>query len=127
MAYSFVSEHKLDDLFDMHRLVHIATWNWLNKENKLSACAEMVLMRLADVFPDVDHENRTMWSICLTHVRFVLPQRCLSIINETILALLPHIVRKCLISSDHYREGEQMHCKALELRKRASGPENAHT
>jgi hypothetical protein len=43
-AYSFVTKHKFNDLFDMHRLVHISTRNWLKNKNELSAWTNKALL-----------------------------------------------------------------------------------
>jgi tetratricopeptide (TPR) repeat protein len=126
-AYSFVTKHKSDDLLDMHRLVHIATRNWLNNENELSAWTDKALLRLADIFPSEDHKNRAMWSIYLPHARYVLSQRCLSNINETKKIVLLDKVGRCLWSSGQYYEAEQVLREVLELYKRVLGPEHPYT
>lgn len=35
-AYSFVSEVPKDQTFDLHRLVHLMMWNWLETKGTLS-------------------------------------------------------------------------------------------
>ena len=126
-AYSFVTKLNSDDLFDMHRLVHIATRNWLNNENKLSAWTDKALLRLADVFPSGDHKNRAMWSIYLPHAYYVLSQHCLSNTNKTAKIVLLDKVGWCLESSGQYYKAEQMHRQVLELRKVVLGPEHPDT
>ena len=125
-AYSFVTRHKFDDLFDMHRLVHIATRNWLNNRNKLSAWTDEALLRLSDLFPSEDHKNRAMWPIYIPHARYVLSQ-CLSNKNETAKIVLLDKVGKCLESSGQYYEAEQVYREVLELDRKVSGPEHPDT
>jgi len=126
-AYSFVTKHKFDDLFDMHRLVHIATRNWLNNENKLSTWTDKALLRLADVFPSGDHKNRAMWSIYLPHAHYVLSQRCLSNTNKTAMMVLLDKVGWCLSSSGQYYKAGQIYREVLEFQKAVPGAKHPHT
>ncbi|RMZ88740.1 hypothetical protein DV736_g4036, partial [Chaetothyriales sp. CBS 134916] len=52
-AYSFISrrpiEGVLDRVLDLHRLVHLATRNWLRKESLLAQSAEKAIVRLEEV------------------------------------------------------------------------------
>ena len=45
-AYSFISRRPADAAFDLHRLVHMATRNWLRKEGKLHQSTENAITRL---------------------------------------------------------------------------------
>ena len=71
-AYSFIIRRPADTALDLHRLVHMATRNWLRKEQQLSQSTEKAIMRLEEVFPNDSHENRSLWRTYLTHVRYVI-------------------------------------------------------
>ncbi|EAU37851.1 predicted protein [Aspergillus terreus NIH2624] len=71
-AYSFVTRRPADMVLDLHRLVHLATRNWLRMEEQLSKWSKRVIMRLDEVFPNHDHENRSLWRTYLTHCRYAL-------------------------------------------------------
>ncbi|KAF1970199.1 hypothetical protein BU23DRAFT_601125 [Bimuria novae-zelandiae CBS 107.79] len=60
-AYSFVTKQKTGQLLGLHRLVHLATRNWLRMDGTLGAWAATALARLEEVFPDNDHTNRSVW------------------------------------------------------------------
>jgi len=59
-AYSFISKRPIELALDLHRLVHLATRNWLRKQTLLASTTERVIVRLEQVFPDEDHNNRSL-------------------------------------------------------------------
>ncbi|KFZ24051.1 hypothetical protein V502_01463 [Pseudogymnoascus sp. VKM F-4520 (FW-2644)] len=71
-AYSFITKHSIDLAFDLHRLVHLATRNWLRKQELIVHWSEKAITQLEEVFPDEDHQNRGVWRTYLPHVQFVL-------------------------------------------------------
>ncbi|KAF2192161.1 kinase subdomain-containing protein, partial [Zopfia rhizophila CBS 207.26] len=71
-AYSFVSRRPGDHALDVHRLVHLAMRNWLRREGSLKQWVAKTMKRLEEVFPDLDHKNRSMWRMYLAHARYVL-------------------------------------------------------
>ncbi|KAL4860414.1 hypothetical protein BDV12DRAFT_191719 [Aspergillus spectabilis] len=60
-AYSFVSARVDESIFSLHRLVHLATRNWLRKRESLESWVEKAAGQLDKVFPDGDHDNRQKW------------------------------------------------------------------
>jgi hypothetical protein len=71
-AYSFITKREIEQSFDLHRLVHLATRNWLRKAKSLTAWTKRTLSQLADVFPNGDYTNRAIWTIYLPHARHIL-------------------------------------------------------
>jgi len=61
-AYSFIVTRSQAAVFDLHRLVHLATRSWLRKERTLAQRSQAAVIRLDELFPDDDHRNRTQWS-----------------------------------------------------------------
>lgn len=57
-AYSFITRHSGALVFDVHRLVHLATRNWLKNEELLAWWTKKAVKRLADIFPTDDNQNR---------------------------------------------------------------------
>src|SRR5207248_11645560 len=51
-VYSFIIRRPVDTALDLHRLVHLATRNWLRKEEQLSQSIEKAIMRLEEDFPN---------------------------------------------------------------------------
>ncbi|KAE8334208.1 hypothetical protein BDV24DRAFT_156994 [Aspergillus arachidicola] len=69
--YAFVTRRPTKS-FDLHRLVHLATRNWLRKSGSLSEWTLTTLTRLEEIFPDDDHTNRDKWKTYLPHALGVL-------------------------------------------------------
>ncbi|KAL3472083.1 purine and uridine phosphorylase [Aspergillus californicus] len=64
-AYSFT--HSQNTKISMHRLVHIATRNWLRKNGLLSLWIQRVADQLGKLFPDNSHDKRGVWREYLPH------------------------------------------------------------
>ncbi|KAM3086792.1 hypothetical protein ACMFMG_000914 [Clarireedia jacksonii] len=126
-AYSFITKHDLNNLFDVHRLVHLATRQWLRNENKLIVWTDRALIRLADIFPSGDHENRAIWSTYLPHACNILAQHRLEAMSETTRITLLDNIGWCLENTGQYREAEKIHRQVQELRIKVLGPEHPDT
>lgn len=59
-AYSFITMRHADLAINVHRLVHLATRNWLRKEQLLAKWTKKVIVRLEKVFPDNNYRNRSI-------------------------------------------------------------------
>ncbi|KAL2782354.1 purine and uridine phosphorylase [Aspergillus keveii] len=64
-AYSFTNSQGTE--INMHRLVHIATRNWLRNNKIFGHWVQRVADRMQDVFPDSHHTNRGLWREYLPH------------------------------------------------------------
>jgi hypothetical protein len=71
-AYSFITRRPAGLTLDLHRLVHLATQNWLQKAGLITQWTERAISRLEEVFPDDDYRNRSLWRTYLPHVRYAL-------------------------------------------------------
>ena len=126
-AYSFITKREIEQSFDLHRLVHLATRNWLRTTQSLAAWTEKTLSRLADVLPYGDHKNRAIWTAYLPHACHVLALPHLSDGNKEAEIKLLSKVGSCLESNGQYVAAEQMFRQALELRQKVSGSEHPST
>jgi hypothetical protein len=79
VTYSFITNKLVDLALDLYRLVHLATWNWLRKEDLFIQSTERAIGRLEEVFLDDDHINRSIWRTYLPHVRYALE---LDVVNK---------------------------------------------
>ncbi|KAL6228690.1 hypothetical protein BDW75DRAFT_143238 [Aspergillus navahoensis] len=70
-GYAFVTRRPTKS-FDLHRLVHLATRNWLRRISSLSEWTLTALARLEEIFPDDDYTNREKWKTYLPHALRVL-------------------------------------------------------
>jgi hypothetical protein len=53
-VYAFITEHSKDS-YDIHRLVLIATRNWLKTRGELSSWSRKALAKVSEVFPYPKH------------------------------------------------------------------------
>jgi len=104
-AYSFIIRRPADTTLDLHRLVHLATRNWLGKEKQLRWSTEKAIMRLDEVFPDASEENRSLWRTYLTHVRYVIESNLVDNDWETRINLMWRYVT-CLHQDHRWDEAE---------------------
>ncbi|EXJ79944.1 hypothetical protein A1O3_08230 [Capronia epimyces CBS 606.96] len=72
-GYSFLrqqgNENSPQSLYDMHRLVRLATRNWLKKENSLSKSTEIAIRQTAHAVPYVHWETKDTWLLCMPHAQ----------------------------------------------------------
>ena len=66
-AYAFVTTRGDGDRYDMHRLVHLATKVWLDKQDASQKVMKKVAIHLAEIFPSNDYTNWTIWREYLSH------------------------------------------------------------
>jgi tetratricopeptide (TPR) repeat protein len=125
-AYSFIYEHEADSSLDIHRLVHLATRNWLRRENLLVQWAEIAVNRLDNVFPDQKHQNRSVWRRYLAHAQFALKSPLIGQDGEKRMDLAWK-VGNCLDSDGRWKEAETLLVQVMEFRKKVLGDEHPHT
>ncbi|KAN0070835.1 hypothetical protein V8E54_011000 [Elaphomyces granulatus] len=103
MAYSFITRQPGDNTVSLHRLVHLATRNWLRNGGMLEQWMVSTGRRLRDVFPSAKHENRILWREYLPHALFILESKEFQ--NDTLDR--EHLVQKvarCLYSDGRYHQ-----------------------
>ncbi|KAK9384173.1 hypothetical protein V1515DRAFT_624563 [Lipomyces mesembrius] len=125
-AYSFIYEHQADSTYDVHRLVHLATRNWLRRENLLKEWAETVVNRLDDVFPNDDYQNRTIWRRYLTHARYALDSQLIDQDGKRRIDLAWK-VGMCLRSDGWWKEAETLLVQVMKFRKTVLGEDHPDT
>ncbi|KAL4895527.1 violaceus kinesin [Aspergillus ambiguus] len=125
-AYSFVKIQTKSDFLSMHRLVHLATRNWLRKNERFCPQLAKTAHRLNEIFPNSNDCNRTLWREYLPH--------CLLLIQEDefrkdpgdYIDLLERIGR-CLYHDGRFNEAEKIDSQTLETQMILLGPEHPHT
>jgi tetratricopeptide (TPR) repeat protein len=129
-AYYFVrrrpTDQSTDQLLNLHRLVHLATRNWLRTEVSLPEWTARSIARLEDIFPKDVHQNMALWRAYLPHARYVLDSDVL--LDDRIMKL--QLLRKfglCLLSDGRYDEAEKAFSQALETFKEVLGAEHPST
>jgi tetratricopeptide (TPR) repeat protein len=70
-AYSFIKEQTRDGLFDFHRLVHLATRNWLRMEGSLADWTLKAVNSLAEICRCHGYGNRPLWTVFWPHAQYL--------------------------------------------------------
>jgi tetratricopeptide (TPR) repeat protein len=125
-AYSFISRRPADQALDIHRLVHLATRNWLRKEEMLAHSTGRAIVRLEEVFPSHDHKNRIVWKTYLPHARYALKTNHVSNEDENRTNLVWRY-GMCLYGDGRWNEAEDSLRQVMETRKRVLGTEHPDT
>ena len=130
-AYSFVTRQATDAALDVdrhldvHRLVQLATRNWLRLKHQWRACADKALARLVEVVPLGGHKNMEIWTAYLPHAVHVVG---LVEIGDTkgMMSLLDRIGR-CQQALGLYEAAVSAHRQLLTRRVEAAGKEHPDT
>ena len=125
-AYSFITRRPADMALDLHRLVHLATRNWLRKEKQLAQSTEKAIVRLEDVFPDDRHKNRSLWRTYLPHVRCALESDAVDKDWESRMDLLWRY-GSCLYEDGRWDEAEKINVQLMEILKEKLGADHPST
>ncbi|KAK0623518.1 hypothetical protein B0T14DRAFT_425965 [Immersiella caudata] len=125
-AYAFITQRKESDTYDIHRLVQISMLSWLARKGERLKWTAKVLQRLDDVFPFPEHSNREEWIRYLPHTQYALQLRKTADDEEVLLSLLSK-VGQSFQNLGKYKEAEQMHQQALQLREKVLGKEHPST
>lgn len=125
-GYSFISRRPADLALDLHRLVHLATRNWLRKEKLPVQWTERAIARLEEVFPDHGHKNRSVWRMYLPHARYVLESDIVDLDGEKRMNLIWRY-GNCLYSDGRWNEAEGSFGQVMEIRKRVLGADHPST
>ena len=72
-AFSSITLGKRRQEFSLHRLVHLATRNWLCMNKVLDTWTEKALVLLSELFPTPEFENWEIWMNSLTHILCLVP------------------------------------------------------
>ena len=124
-AYAFITEREQTS-YDMHRLVRLATQNWLEEEGELKEQVSSALQRLDGVFPFPEHENRDVWLRYLPHVLAAL--ECQDAFDDKgVKGYLLWKVGEGHNKLGKYQLAEPMYRQTLELMETALGSEHPDT
>ncbi|KAJ3336464.1 hypothetical protein HDU93_002786 [Gonapodya sp. JEL0774] len=77
IGYAFVSRrseetNREDEVYDLHRLVHLAAWDWLCTQRFASKKMEEAITHISSIFPTNEWDNRERWREYLPHAVKVL-------------------------------------------------------
>jgi tetratricopeptide (TPR) repeat protein len=125
-AYSFVTRRPASSRLDLHRLVHLATRNWLSENGRITESASKAITRLAEIFPNDEHKNRSVWRAYLPHASYALLSTDVGQNKENRIELLGK-VGMCLLSDGRFNEAESHLAEVIETREKVLGVEHPDT
>ncbi|PLB41714.1 violaceus kinesin [Aspergillus candidus] len=124
-AFSFVTENE-NHALNLHRLVHLATRNWMRKNRKFSLQISKTADQFSEVFPNNDHSNRKVWREYLPHAFSIITEAEFQMEQRKYINLIANI-GSCLDSDGRWKEAEDLKLQVLQLRKQVLGPEHPET
>ncbi len=127
IAYSFITRRTGEEAFNIHRLVYLATRNWLYMENALSIWADKALNRLVEVIPVGGHTNREVWMRYLPHGIHLVDTIEVHSDNEILMIRLLDRIGRCQSSMGQYIGAEKMFRETLALQEKLLGKEHLDT
>jgi tetratricopeptide (TPR) repeat protein len=125
-AFSFVNEEGGDCSLNLHRLVHLATRNWMREHRQFSQQILITADRLSEAFPDDDHTNRKLWREYLPHALSLIGEIEFRQEQERYVDMLQDI-GDCLYSDGRYKAAEELFLRVLTIRKQVLGPKHPVT
>jgi tetratricopeptide (TPR) repeat protein len=134
-AYAFIVERQhqqssidvlcQERIFDMHRLVRLATRSWLQDNGQWQEWASRALRRLVELMPFADHETRQSWSAYLPHATMVIEIPEVFETEDRIMLLSQ--VGNCELILGRYRAAEQALLQVLRCIEKVLGKEHPDT
>src|SRR5467141_754257 len=112
-AYSFITGQVGGETVSLHRLVHVATRNWLRNGGTLEQWTVNTGKRLGDIFPSNEHENRILWREYLPHALFILQSEEFQNDKKDREDLVQRVA-KCLYSDGRYDQAGALFKEVLE-------------
>ncbi|MCJ1396455.1 hypothetical protein MMC18_009345 [Xylographa bjoerkii] len=128
-AFSFVSANEAGDLFDMHRLIHLATRDWLRRKGTFDRWAVSCLVLISQKFPNDGYERMAMEmpSSYFPHCKAVLPYRQLLPALDVSGADIACHMAKHLHSHGSWKAAEVLAAQAYEDYSEALGSSHVST
>ncbi|KAG2421570.1 hypothetical protein HFD88_005545 [Aspergillus terreus] len=112
--------------FSLHRLVQLATQNWLKIKNIQKEWINKIGQHLKDVFPADRPDNRVLWRSYLPHAQRILGHEDFHARTRT-REDLAHKVAQSLYSDGRYRDAEVLFREVWRERHAQLGPEHSDT
>ncbi|KAA8648319.1 uncharacterized protein ATNIH1004_004204 [Aspergillus tanneri] len=102
-VYSFISERAGDNSLSLHRLVYLATRNWMRQNQQLSQQITKTADRFEECFPVNNSNNRKLWREYLPHVLSLIEDDDFQKEQKSYSGLIQK-TGQCLYSDGRYNE-----------------------
>jgi hypothetical protein len=116
-AYSFITGQADGQTVSLHRLVHVATRNWLRNGEMLEQWTVNTGKRLRDIFLSNEHENRILWREYLPHALFILQSEEFQNDKQEREDLVQRVAQ-CLYKDDRYDQAGALFEEVLEKKSK---------
>ncbi|KAL2864142.1 uncharacterized protein BJX67DRAFT_225831 [Aspergillus lucknowensis] len=116
-AFSFINEQGKDNTLSLHRLVYLATRNWLRKQGQFSLYIQKAADHFSQVFPNNNHENQKIWRKYLPHALSMINEEAFKTEQRRYVKLIRNIAR-CLQADGRYNEAVMLFEDNMNLQKR---------
>ncbi|KAF2230597.1 kinesin light chain [Viridothelium virens] len=121
-SYSFLERRNFGQMFDMHRLVHLATRMWISQNGREVVTRKTALKHLVEVFPSDEYTNRDIWRKYMPHVACIEKyEQCQNTEGKSMLCLN---VGRCLIVDGRMHEAVLWLQKSCDWRDRNLAEDN---
>ncbi|KAH8660543.1 hypothetical protein BX600DRAFT_514139 [Xylariales sp. PMI_506] len=101
-GYAFLIRRGEEEMFDMHRLVHLATRVWVNNQDIMRQTVYTALHQICKVFPSNKYQNRQIWRAYMPHAFCILQNH--NTFDKDERFDLCFVVGKCLLSDGRISE-----------------------
>ncbi|RAL11558.1 Pfs, NB-ARC and TPR domain protein [Aspergillus homomorphus CBS 101889] len=125
-AYSFITTQPGEGSITLHRLVHLATRNWMKKEQRFSLYVRRAASQLSEAFSQHDHANRPLLRQYLPHAIFLIREDEFRSQQQRYIDYM-HNADTCLDGDARYHEAEDLLVQVMNIWKRVQGPEQPST
>ncbi|KAL4867983.1 hypothetical protein BDV12DRAFT_186267 [Aspergillus spectabilis] len=125
-AYSFINIQPGDSFITLHRLVHLATRNWMRNEQQFSLYITKAADQFDKIFPDDEYTNRQLWREYLPHALSLANEHEFKRQQEHYIHFL-HNMGQCLHSDGRFNEAEMLFGDILAMQQRQSGDRHPYT
>lgn len=125
-SYSFIRTSNAGTRLDMHRLVHLATRNWLRSIDALYQWQARSLTIVNRQFPFIHTVQRSEWLAAIPHARQIL-QLTPDEISAHERTNLMHLIGSCYALDGRYREAEELFLQSGEISQRLLGASDCRT
>ncbi|KAL4734265.1 purine and uridine phosphorylase [Aspergillus similis] len=116
-AFSFINKQGKDNALSLHRLVYLATWNWLRKQGQFSLHIQKAADHFSQVFPNCNHQNQEICRKYLPHALSMVNKEAFKTEQRKYIKLIQNIAR-CLRADGRYNEAVMLFEDIMNLHKR---------
>jgi tetratricopeptide (TPR) repeat protein len=100
-GYSFMVKRGEEDIYDIHRLVHLATNIWVQRHGTIEVLKKAI-KHVSHIFPHHYHDNRLVWRPYLIHTLRLLKERPSEDVDD--IYILCYKVGQCLYGEGRNHE-----------------------